>query len=304
MMHARQLQYDHSHFLEDLKPLLSEADLAIANAEFTLAGPPYTGYPAFSAPDGYLASILDAGVDVLLTANNHILDRGSAGLERTLKQYTVFTGSGLDEMQYKRNNPLILSRKGIRIALVNFTYGTNLGASREYPKVSRMNREEIAAQMKRARDLADFVIVLPHWGEEYVLTHNESQQKWAEWLVSQGADAIVGAHPHVVQDTTHIKGVPVIYSLGNAVSNMSAVNTRLELAAVLRIVRSRDGFCKKMLEPELHFLWCTLPGKKTDSYRTVIVGEQVGKRSDWLDGSDYDNMLQTLQRVKNVTGIE
>ena len=93
MMHSRQLQYDHSLFLKDLAPLLSEADLAIANAEFTLAGPPYTGYPAFSAPDGYKNSILDAGVDVLLTANNHILDRGSAGLERTLKQYDCFAGS-------------------------------------------------------------------------------------------------------------------------------------------------------------------------------------------------------------------
>ena len=106
MMHTRQLQYDHSHFLDDLRPLLSEADLSIANAEFTLAGPPYTGYPAFSAPDTYLSSILDAGVDVLLTANNHILDKGPKGLERTLKQYGVFTGSGLDEEQYSRNTIL------------------------------------------------------------------------------------------------------------------------------------------------------------------------------------------------------
>ena len=303
MMHARQLQFDHSHFLDDLKPLLSEADLAIANAEFTLAGPPYTGYPAFSAPDGYLTSILDAGVDVLATANNHILDKGSKGLERTLKQYTVFTGSGLDEHQYRKNNPLILTVKGIRIALVNFTYGTNLGSSSEYPKVSRMNREEVGRQMRRARSLSDFVIALPHWGEEYVLKHNGTQEDWAEWLVGQGADAIVGAHPHVVQDTTHIAGVPVVYSLGNAVSNMSAPNTRLELAVVLKLVRGKGSY-KKMLGPELHFLWCTLPGKKTDSYRTVLVEEQIGKRSDWLDGSDYDNMIQTLERVKKVTGIE
>ena len=298
MMHARQLQYDHSHFLDDLKPLLSEADLAIANAEFTLAGPPFTGYPAFSAPDGYLKSILDAGVDVLMTANNHILDRGSEGLERTLKQYAVFTGSGLDEAQYMRNNPLIVTVKGIRIALVNFTYGTNLGPSAAYPRVSLMKKDEIGRQMKRARELADFVIVLPHWGNEYELLHSPSQEAWAEWLVERGADAIVGAHPHVVQDTTHVKGVPVVYSLGNAVSNMSAVNTRLELAVVLKLAGGR------VLEPELHFLWCTLPGKKTDGYRTVMVEEQVGRRKDWKDASDYDNMIKTLERVKKVTGIE
>ena len=304
MMHTRQLQYDHSHFLDDLRPLLSEADLSIANAEFTLAGPPYTGYPAFSAPDTYLSSILDAGVDVLLTANNHILDKGAKGLERTLKQYGVFTGSGLDEEQYSRSNPLLLTVKGVRIALVNFTYGTNSGPTSEFPKVSRMNRPEIARQMKRARDLADFVIVLPHWGEEYVLRHNRTQQEWAEWLVEQGADAIIGAHPHVVQDTTFIKGVPVIYSLGNAVSNMSAINTRLELAVVLKLIHRKGSKETSVAEPELKFLWCTLPGKKTDSFRTVIVEDQIGRRNDWIDPSDYDNMIQTLQRVKKTTGIE
>jgi poly-gamma-glutamate synthesis protein (capsule biosynthesis protein) len=304
MMHARQLQYDHSHFLDDLAPLLSGVDMAIANAEFTLAGPPYTGYPAFSAPDGYLKSITDAGVDVLLTANNHILDKGSDGLVRTLKQYDVFTGSGLDEEQYNRNNPLIISRNGIRVALVNFTYGTNAGASREYPKVSRMDREEISRQMRRARKNADFVIVLPHWGEEYVLKHNASQEKWAEWLAGEGADAIIGAHPHVVQDTAIIKGVPVVYSMGNAVSNMSAINTRLGLAVTLTLVKDRFSGCRELKGPELHFLWCTLPGRKTGSFRTVLVEEQTGRRDDWIDKSDYDNMTATLERVKKETGIK
>ena len=303
-MHARQLQFDHSHFLDDLRPLLLGADLSIANAEFTLAGPPYTGYPAFSAPSSYLASIKDAGVDVLLTANNHILDKGSRGLKRTLEQYDVFAGSGLDEQQYSRNNPLLLNVKGITLAIVNFTYGTNMGAAEEYPKVSRMVRSEIARQMKRARDLADFILVLPHWGEEYVLKHDDTQQEWAEWLVEQGAGAIIGAHPHVVQDTVHIKSVPVVYSLGNAVSNMSAVNTRLELAAVLKLIKNRGGVEVRLCGPELKFLWCTLPGRKTDNFRTVIVEEQIGKRNDWIDPSDYDNMIQTLHRVKNMTGIE
>lgn len=304
MMHARQLQYDHSHFFDDLRPLLSGADLAIANAEFTLAGPPYTGYPAFSAPDSYLRSILDAGVDVLLTANNHILDKGSKGMERTLKQYGLFAGSGLDSAQYRRNNPLIVNVKGVRIALVNFTYGTNMGASSEFPKVSRMRKEEVSAQMRRAREFADFVLVLPHWGEEYKLLHNETQRQWAEWLVKEGADAIVGAHPHVVQDTARIAGVPVVYSLGNAVSNMSAVNTRLELAVVLKFVLHKGSRQKALLGPELHFLWCTLPGRKTDSYRTVLVEEQKGRRGEWMDVDDYDNMIQTLDRVKRITGIE
>ncbi len=91
------------------------------------------------------------------------------------------------------------------------------------------------------------------------LIHDATQDSWARWLVSKGVDVIVGGHPHVVQDTTHIKGVPVIYSLGNAISNMSIINSRLGLAATLRFVHDPVTGEKRMLEPELKFLWCTLP---------------------------------------------
>ena len=304
MMHSAQMEYDHSAFLSAVAPMLSEADMSIAGAEFTLAGPPYTGYPAFSAPDSYLESIMAAGIDVLMTANNHVLDKGSKGLRRTLGRYDVFTGSGLDEEQFARNNPLILNVKGIRIALVNFTYGTNVGPDSEYPKVNRMNKETISAQMARARAFADFVIVLPHWGDEYSLRHNRSQEEWAVSLVEMGADAIVGAHPHVVQDTTHIDGVPVVYSIGNAVSNMSAPNTRLELAVKLTLVNAPLTGERKVLDPELVFLWCNLPGTRTDNYTTIVVDEWIGTRDEWKNPSDYDNMIRTLERVKKTTGIE
>jgi len=304
MMHKRQLDFDHTFFLSDLTPLMSSADIAVANAEFTLAGKPYTGYPCFSAPDSYQQSILDTGVDVLLTANNHILDKGSSGMERTLKQYSVFAGSGLDEEQYLHNNPLIVRRGNIRVAIVNFTYGTNCSGQREFPKVSRMNKGEIGRQMAVARDSADVVIVMPHWGVEYVLRHNRQQQEWAEWLVDQGADLIIGGHPHVVQDTSHIKGVPVIYSIGNAVSNMSSKNTRLELAVTLRMTRHRITGEVKLEEPELHFLWCTLPGRMTDNFHTIVVEDWIGRRDEWRIPSDYDEMIATYKRVKEETGIE
>ena len=304
MMHRRQLEFDHSVFLSGLTPLLSSADIAIANAEFSLGGSPYTGYPSFSAPDSYLQSILASGVDVLLTANNHVLDRGSDGLERTLRQYPSFAGAGLDEAQYLHNNPLILRKGGLRLALVNFTYGTNMAQGREYPKVSRMSRPEVERQMKVARENADVVVALPHWGDEYVLRHNRKQEEWAKWLVEQGADVIIGSHPHVVQDTAHIKGVPVVYSLGNAVSNMSARNTRLELAVTFRVLYHRISGKTVLEEPELHFMWCTLPGRKSDNYGTVFVEEMEGCRDAWLIPSDYDEMMATYARVKKETGIK
>ena len=193
MMHSKQLQHDHRSFLREITPALRKADFAVANLEFPLAGEPYTGYPAFSTPDWYPAYVADCGVDVFLTANNHVLDQGSAGFARTLRVYgtmaaagsATYTGSGPDEASFKALNPLILEKRGIKVALVNFCYGSNRGADALWPKMARMRKEEVHAQILRARqEGADFVVALPHWGDEYQLHPNTSQQEWARWLVT------------------------------------------------------------------------------------------------------------------------
>ena len=90
--------------------------------------------------------------------------------------------------------------------------------------------------------------------------------------------------------------------MGNAVSNMSKENTRLELAVRSRFVNHPDGH-KEMLEPELVFLWCCLPGTLRDNYVTIPVARFMGRRSEWKDPSDYDNMIATYNRVTKETGI-
>ena len=309
MMHERQLRHDMGPFLHYLKPLLSRADLALANMEFSLGGAPYTGYPAFSAPDDYPDYVAGCGVNVFLLANNHLLDRGRKGLVRTLEQYALrrdkaaYTGASRDSAEDRAVNPLIIRRGGLKLAFINAAYGSNNPSGQE--ALRRLDDRGLEELFARARaEKPDFIIALPHWGTEYTLRHNATQERTARRMVELGADVIVGAHPHVVQDTSHIRGVPVIYSVGNAVSNMSAPNTRLELAVTLRFVCNTFTGSREMLEPELHFLWCTLPGKLTPSYATVPVQEWADRRSDWLDPSDYDNMMATLRRVKTLTGIE
>ena len=321
MMHARQIDSDYGPFLSKLSPRFQKADLAVANMEFTLAGEPYSGYPAFSAPDHYAEYIYNQGIDLFLTANNHILDKGSAGLERTLSVYKKmeaegkirFTGTADTPARDTTCYPLILNIKGIRLAFINFTYGTNAGGSREWPKVNRMKKSSILPALERAeRRKADYIIALPHWGEEYQLHHSESQEEMARWLAENGVDVIIGAHPHVIQDYDVLqvkdkngkeRKVPVFYSIGNAVSNMSAENTRLELMVELKFTRdveNETGF----LEPEAEYMWCTLPGRLTGSYCTIFVKDYLGKRGQWKTASDYDNMISTYQRIRKSSGIE
>jgi poly-gamma-glutamate synthesis protein (capsule biosynthesis protein) len=272
-----------------------------------LGGTPYTGYPAFSAPDSYATYLKDCGFDVFLTANNHIFDKGKAGAERTIRIYgdlgIAYTGIAADNQELADNMPLVIKDKGISLALVNMTYGTNTGIGSHWPHVNRLSdRKALAVAMKTA-DSYDFTIALPHWGNEYELTHSVSQEEAAEWLIDNGADIIVGAHPHVTQDMQKFGETYVIYSLGNAVSNMSAANTQIELMVKIRIARE-GARIKKLLPPEFTYLWCSRPGGYCSSYTVIPVTRFIGTRNAWQGSWEYDKMMTTYGRVKEITGIE
>ncbi len=121
--------YDYQPCFQYLAPYLQDADLVIGNLEVTLAGPPYKGYPQFSSPDELADALKTAGFHILVTANNHALDRGRSGLERTLGQLDargiLHTGTFTDDRSRSLTYPLVVEKNGIRIALLNYTYGTN-----------------------------------------------------------------------------------------------------------------------------------------------------------------------------------
>lgn len=318
MMHTMQIQnahqgngaYDFRSYFKYIEKDIRKADIAIANMEFTLGGEPYSGYPCFSAPDSLARYLAECGIDVFLTANNHIYDTGRHGAERTLKIYGELgkeygirvTGLAENSDVMAETFPLKIKCNGVELAIVNLTYGTNLGIDSNWPKVYRLSdRQRVEAAMAEARKCAA-TLVLPHWGDEYVLTHNSRQEENARWLVSQGADMIIGAHPHVIQDCQEIDGVTVAYSLGNAVSNMSAANTQLGLMATLRIVRYHNGMTKVM-KPEFKYIWCSRPGGYGNTYTVVPVSEFIGTRADWMGGWEYDKMVSTYRYVKDKTRI-
>lgn len=307
--------YDFSPYFEDVEDLMKGADLCIANMEFTLAGAPFTGYPAFCAPESYADYTADCGVDVFLTANNHIFDKGTEGALRTLKVYDsmkdrgiLHTGCFPDRETLLEKWPLIVEIDGTKIALLNFSYGTNVNFEEEYPKVPDLDRAALEEALSRARQNADFILALPHWGIEYKLTHSPRQQETAEFLVRHGADAVIGSHPHVVQDKAVYDGclcssgwkiVPVVYSLGNFISNMSAVNTQIGMMVTLPVIRYTDGSCAAG-EPDCELTWCSLPGRLKDSHTTIPVKKYLGRRSEWKDPSDYDKMVSTYERISEI----
>ena len=227
--------YNYDVCFKTVKSYIQHADFAIANLEVPVAGKPYSGYPNFSSPDALLDALKNAGFKVLLTANNHVLDRGKFGLERTIRQLKkrdlLFVGSYIDENQRDSIYPVLLESKGIKIAILNCTYGTNNHQISDPNIVNYIDTVEIINDIKEADNLgANFKIMTVHWGTEYETDANEYQRKTAQFFVNHGINLIIGSHPHVVQNAETLYGkdnipVPVFYSLGNFISNQRQANS-------------------------------------------------------------------------------
>ena len=222
--------YNYKPVFQHLKPYFSSADLAVINLEHTLAGKPYSGYPRFSSPDESIFAAKDAGFNIIATANNHSLDKGKQGLERTisvldsieLKHLGIYRDTAERDSRY----PLFVEKNGIKIAFLNYTYGTNMLVEEAPNVVNRIDTLQMAVDIKKAKKVfPDFIIALMHWGAEYENTENEEQRELANFLAQRGVNLIIGGHPHVIQPFGKIfvpdsrDSVPVIYSLGNFSSN-------------------------------------------------------------------------------------
>lgn len=218
-------QYDYSSCFQFVKPYLSSADLAIGNLEVTLAGPPYKGYPQFSAPDELALTLKDVGMDVLVTANNHCLDRGKKGLERTIMMLDsldiLHTGTFRDTVERMNDYPMLFEKNGFSFALLNYTYGTNGIPVTKPNVVNTIDTAVIRKDIIKAKQASpDAIIVFMHWGQEYQSLPSKGQKDITEFCFRLGAKLVIGAHPHVLQPMEWRKENDqlVVYSLGNFVS--------------------------------------------------------------------------------------
>lgn len=220
--------YDYDSCFYHVSPLFQSVDFTIANLECTLAGAPYKGYPQFSSPDSLAHALKRAGVHGFITANNHLADRGTKGLKRTLLMLDSLgfphTGVFSDWPDRLRNTPMILEKNGMRIGILNYTYGTNGLTVTQPAQINYIDSALIASDVNVARQVADKVIICMHWGREYEHKPHSSQVNMVNFCKSLDVDVIVGSHPHVLQPfvwnkeqgrTTNF----VAYSLGNFVSN-------------------------------------------------------------------------------------
>ena len=316
--------YDFSPMFKNIKKYFDNATVAVGNLETTLAGKDrgYSGYPTFNSPDELALDLKDLGIDILTTANNHCIDKGYTGLERTLNvldEYGI-AHTGTSRSEEEQNTILMKDLNGIKTAFLCFTYGTNgipIPSGKEY-SVNLIDKDLIKQQLDKAKEEgAELICVSMHWGAEYRLKPTQEQEDLAEFLIKNGADVILGNHAHVpepmemktvtLDDGTTREGF-VIYSMGNFFSAQTDNYTRDTL--ILNVEVRKDGETGKITIDKATYtpVYVYDNGQNSKDRYELLDVEQVIK--DYESGSSkysesmYNLMKSELKKIEEIVGPE
>lgn len=258
MMHLSQIesaydkktdQYDFTPQFSAVKKQISAADIAIGNLETTFTpGKKPTGYPRFNAPAALARDLATTGFDLLVTANNHSLDYGEAGILGTLSalQKNKIVPVGTSRSAEETRRPVVVERNGIKVAFLAYTCATN-GLKRPKNKPYLLNLyadKKVQADVALARKAgADLILGYVHFGQEYERYPGPDQYRIAAEMRKAGVHVVLGSHPHVVQPENNriSRKQYTLFSLGNFISGQRGRFTDIGLMLQLRVVKTHPG---------------------------------------------------------------
>jgi poly-gamma-glutamate synthesis protein (capsule biosynthesis protein) len=258
MVHGQQLAAAHNEGKWDFEPQLKtvkplfKGGLAVGNLETVFGGNKrnFTGFPAFNTPDGLAPALAELGLDMVMLANNHILDQGLKSAVRSTKildEAGIFW-TGLSPPN-DRDKPLIIKFGKLTVAFVNFTYGSN--SARKPGKADELvlnviSEQAIISSLKRAaKHKPDVTVAYFHWGSEYQFAPTKTQKRIADLCLENGVDLVIGSHPHVIQPI-EIRNLPqkpavVAYSLGNFISFQRKRPRERSLVLAVDFIKTKEG---------------------------------------------------------------
>lgn len=316
--------YDFSYVYDDIRSYTEASDITISSLETTFAGEDrgYSNYPTFNTPDSLATALKGIGIDIISTAGNHALDYGYSGLCRSID---VLNNAGLSHLgTYKsaeeQEQILIKDVKGVKIAFINYTYGTNgipVPSGKEYC-VNLIDKELIKKQIAQAKEAkVDMIVACMHWGTEYRTTANSEQKELADFLFKNGVDVIIGNHPHVLEpmekrtvtlDDGTIKDCFVVYALGNFTADQREEITRDSAILNLTITKNSDG---KISIDKVNYVPIYMYKNKNISTKKFKILDIEKTISEYESGQDtsigssvYNNLKIQLQKIRSILGNE
>lgn len=243
--------WNYDHIYENVKDEIQAADVAMVDQEtvFTTDHSAVSAYPSFATPTEVGDALINTGFDVIESATNHIDDYGSDYIEQTLNfwssNYPKIPVLGIHASQEDADTVKTLEVNGIRIAFLDYTYGTNNGGAGEGKDymIDIFDKTKVASMIQKAKADSDCLIFVAHWGKENESMPTEYEKEWATFLMQQGVDVVIGGHPHVLQPYGRMSDengneMLIFYSLGNFVSTQESLSTLLEGMASFTIQKS------------------------------------------------------------------
>jgi len=300
-------KYEYDSCFKYLKEEMSDADITIANLEFTLGGKPYKGYPMFSAPDEAALALQNNGVDILVTLNNHTCDRRKKGVIRTLDLLDSFnikhTGSFRNAAEKELTYPMLIEKNGFRLALLNYTYGTN-GLPIDPPtKVNLLKKEQVVIDIEKARAMnVDKIIVYVHWGSEYKHAPNDFQKFYEKLFFKHGVDVVIGSHPHVLQPM--IKEMKdstdrlIAYSLGNFISNQRTAPR--DGGAMLKLQLVKNGDVVEVVNAGYILTWVWVPTQENRRRFYVLPAAKYEADKQMMDTWSHNKMKAFIKSSRKL----
>lgn len=244
-------QYDFTPMYSEVKNLIERNDIAFINQETILGGYDLglSGYPTFNSPLEIAQNLKDTGFNLVNMATNHALDKGQEGIDNELNAFRNtedMAFSGIADSQNTYDNITVFEKKGIKFAFLAYTYGTNGISPPNSYSIHYFDEEEIKADIEKAKEISDVVIVSAHWGEENIDYATDYQTYYAQIFADLGVDVVIGTHPHVIQPIEWYDGKDgnktlVIYSLGNFLGGMLEVNNIVSGMVKFDFVKSDNG---------------------------------------------------------------
>ena len=237
--------YDYSPIFAPVRDYIQAADLAYVKEETHLGGDDIgpKGYPSFNTTDQMADALVETGFDLVGSASNHAYDWGYFGANdhsRAVWNEQPVAFAGTSSSAEEAEKIATVERNGITFALLDYTYGVNGYDQDDLPDyaVSFMDKDRIEADVARAQEMADVVLVAMHWGTENLMEADETQRDYAQFLADLGVDVVLGSHPHVIGPMTWLTGeggnrTLVAYSLGNFTSNHEYTHIYNELEGML-----------------------------------------------------------------------
>ena len=314
--------YDFSYVFENVKDYIAAGDISIANLETSFAGKErgYSNYPVFNSPDELVRDVKSTGLDIITTAGNHCLDMGYSGLSRTID---VLKNNGIEQLgtyksQEERDTIFIKDVKGVKIAFIDYTYGTNgipIPSGKEYC-VNLIDKDLIIKDIKAAKEQnVDMIVSCMHWGDEYKTKANKEQEDLADFLFKNGVNVIIGNHPHVLEqmekrtvtleDGTTQDGF-VIFACGNFICDQNAENTRNSIILNLDITKHSDG---KITIDKANYIPIYMYKGESGKLRRMKILDIEKSIANYENGtvttigqSTYNDLKKQLEKIKTIVG--